>query len=157
MKRIAEIVATKDRLCAFMEMAGWFQKCGEADRIAIIAAWPFNAEWQYPSPWKLAWPDGTGYSSEERIMALLTYYCIEGVGPDNRDAVFAFAVVHNAALLAGLNPHALFAKARALADSNVALSIDAFMGMSDEEKSMDAFMLKVVHGPDGQPQLSVSI
>ena len=90
-------------------------------------------------------------------MALLTYYCIEGVGSDNRDAVFAFAIVHNAAILAGLNPHALFAKARALADPKVAVAIDSFVRMSAEEKGMGAFMLKVVRGPDGQPQLSVSM
>ena len=157
MKRVAELIAMKDRRRAFMELASWFQRCNETDRMEIVAGWPFGVEWQYPSPWKLAWPDGTNESSEERIMALLTYYCIEGVGPDNRDAVFAFAIIHNAAILAGLDPDALFAKARALAHSKVAIAIDSFVRMPAEEKGMGAFMLKVVRGPDGQPQLSVSM
>lgn len=157
MTRISEIVAMKDRRRAFMELADWFRNCSEADRAAIVAGWPFGAEWQFPSPWKLAWPDGSGDSSEERILALLTYYCIEGVGPDRRDSVFAFAVIYHAAIVAGLNPQMLFEEAKAVADSEVKLAIDAFIRMSAEEKSMDAFMLKVVRGPDGEPQFGIAM
>jgi hypothetical protein len=157
MTYIAELLAMKDRRRAFMELAKWFQTCSANDRAAIVAGWPFDAEWEYPSPWKLAWPDESGDSPAERMLALLTYYCIEGAGPDSRDVVIAFAIIHNAAILAGLDQQALFARAREMADPNLARGIDSFMQMPAEDKSMDAFMLKVVTDPDGQPTLSISM
>jgi hypothetical protein len=157
MSSIPELIALKDRRRAFMELAGWFWTCGVSDRAAIVSGWPFGSEWEYPSPWKLAWPDGSGDSSEDRMMALLAYYCIAGTGPDSRDVVVAFAIIHNAAILAGLDPQVLFARARAIAEPNVAKVIDSFMQMPADEKSMDAFMLKVVRDADGQPTLTISL
>jgi hypothetical protein len=55
-----------------------------------------------------------------------------------------------------MDPRPLFLEARALADSRVRSAFDAFLSLPEDQKSMDAFMLKVVSDVDGQPRLTIA-
>ena len=157
MKEIVDFVAMSDRRYAFMALAAYFQRCTSEERQSLIAHWPFGVGWEYPSPWSLAWPDDSGFSSEERMMASLICDCLVGPSNDRRDDIMGFAVVYNSAKLAGIDPNVLFDRAIAVAPSRTGEAMKSFISRPDEGKSMDAFMLKVRHDTEGRSKLAISV
>jgi len=157
MNPVTDFVVMQDRRHAFMALAAYFQQCTNEERQRLIAGWPFGVEWEYPSPWSLAWPDDSGFSPEERMMASLICDCLVGQNPDRRDDIMGFAVVYNSANLARIDPKALFDRAIAVAPSRIGEAMKSFIRRPDEDKSMDAFMLKVKHDAEGRPKLTISV
>ena len=157
MSTVADLVSMPDRRRAFMALAAYFQHCTKEERQSLIAGWPLGVKWEYPSPWNLAWPDDSGFSPEERMVASLICDCLEGQSPDRRDDIMGFAVVHASANLAGIDPRNLFERVIELAPPRVGEAMKSFINRPDEEKSMEAFMLKVKQDAAGRPKLAISV
>jgi hypothetical protein len=157
MSTVDDLASMPDRRRAFMALAGYFQRCTKEERQDLIANWPLGAKWEYPSPWTLAWPDDSGFSPEERMVASLICDCLEGQGPDRRDDIMGFAVVYASARLAGIDPKALFSRVIEVAPPRTGEAMRSFLARPEEDKSMDAFMLKVKHDAAGRPKLAISV
>ena len=155
MSTITDFVSMKNRRDAFMALAAHFQVCSDGERQRLIQGWPFDAKWEYPSPWTLAWPDDSGYSSEARMLASLICDCLEGGKGDIRDVILGLAIVYNSAILAEIDPNALFARIIVIAPSNMGSVIKSFVSSPDASKSMKAFMLKVIKDPQGRAKLEI--
>ncbi len=80
--------------------------------------------------------------------------CLFGIGPDIRDIIVHFAIVHASAVLAGVDASALFERVIAVAPPDMAKSLRDFINRKDEEKSMSAFWLEVKYDKDGSPRLA---
>ncbi len=146
------LIEMPDRLAASIELGLAFVSASAADRAAVFAGWGFGADWEYPSPWRLACTTGEQGSPHERIVATLVLNGLENRS-DSREEVLLFCVAYNACALAGLDADALLSTvARSLPD-RAARALRDFVGRSPRDKALEAFLLVKKPNADGEMEI----
>lgn len=145
----------ENREDAYMELSRCFFQGTDVDRKAIREGWDFGVEWEYPNQFALCGNQNQKGTPAERIYASLLYYSLSGEKGDPRDVLFAYAVIYNSCKMLKMNPDDAFQKVASYSSRKVADSLNAFLHRSEQDKSLDEFMLKIRNDEFGEPELYV--
>lgn len=151
---IATIIRLADREEAFYRLTALYIEGPEDLRQRIRRDWDYGVAWNFPDPRRLACTKNEQRPVRERISASLVYDAIEDFrDEDPRDKLVGLAVIYHSCLHAGLDPAEEFEKVASIASADMARLLRDFIGRRPEDKSLKAFMLKVVRNADGEAEI----
>lgn len=97
---------------------------------------------------------GEKYKPEDKIIASLCYYSINSKNQsDDRDIILALTVIYNSILLNNQNPIEIFNQIANVSDQKFSKVLKDFLLRDEEDKSMDAFLLKMKRNEYGEIEI----
>lgn len=149
---LSALAAMADRMGASLKFgAAWIASSSE-QRAEVISKWPHGAEWEYPSPWRLACRMGEQGEPRERIIAALVLSAVESK-EDPRDDIIAHCVVYHSCLIAGLDPDEIFSLVASTLPLSTATRLRVFLRRSAEDRALSSFFLEQRVDQNGEVEL----
>ncbi len=136
-----ELVGMRDRQAAAIKLGQAFLAGTAEAREAVVRGWPFDQDWDYPSPWRLACVRGEVSSPQERLVALLVLNGLENK-ENPREQLSVFCIAYHSCKLVGLDPEAVFVVVADVLSPAAAEQLTAFLAREPADKALEAFFLE---------------
>ncbi len=153
------IIKMTDRREAYMELAKLYLESDVETKNSIAQNWPYDVQWEFPDPRRLACQTGEKWSSQERAEAIAVRYGIMAKyiadlwELDFRDVLVVLGVEYNGMVLAQLKPEEIFWKVLPDFPPNIQEILYGFFSRKGEDKSLQAWNLTVIKNKHGEQEL----
>jgi hypothetical protein len=144
-----EALADRQNPAAALAFANAFLAAPSSEQELVRKAWDPALQWALPHPWRLACMDEGPGSPSNRIRTDLVFQALSFDAGAPREAILGFAVVHNSAQLAGLEPRSLFEDVARAVSGAAAQALREFAHRSPKDQSLEAFRLTPIANPGG--------
>lgn len=152
--QLEKITKLADREEAYFELVRLFKQETDEFRELVRECWDFGVEWIYPNVKRLACKINERYLPIEKIQASLIYDSIEDLRQEDvKDKLVALAVIYHSCIAAGIDPQKQFEEVALISSPKIANLFRGFINRSDENKSMEAFLLVAVQNSDGETEI----